>query len=150
VSVVSRPSRRQAGVIRMRVVRGSAARTLSLRLSEAQYQLAAAAVTDSALLRIVGRQEKEGSRYWLYEPTDIRVIEAPPTAALPNRAEQLSVDLPLCGAVVRRAHQEPGPGPPVLSAACGVVLGGKSGDSLDAGARVPLQGTKAGMPGLRH
>lgn len=92
VSVVSRPSRRQAGVIRLRVVRGSVARTLSLRLSKEQYQLAAAAVTDNALLRVVGRQEKEGSRYWLYDPSDIRVVEAPATVALPPRAEQLTVD----------------------------------------------------------
>lgn len=90
VSVVSRPSRRQAGVIRLRVVRGSSARTLSVRLSNEQHELAATAVTSNALLRVSGRQEKEGNRFWLYDPTDIRVIEAPPTVPLPPQAEQLA------------------------------------------------------------
>lgn len=92
VSVVSRPSRKQAGVIRLRVVRGSSARTLSVRLSNEQYELAATAVTSNAVLRVNGRQEKEGNRYWLYDVSDIRVIEAPPTTALPPRAEQLDLE----------------------------------------------------------
>ncbi len=92
VSVVSRPSRKQAGIIRLRVVRGSSARTLSVRLSNEQYELAATAVTSNALLRVSGRQEKEGNRFWLYDVTDIMVIEAPPTNPLPPHAEQLSVE----------------------------------------------------------
>lgn len=92
VSLVSRPSRRQAGVIHLRVVRGSSARTLSVRLSNEQYELAATAVTSNALLRVSGRQEKEGNRFWLYVVSDILVIEAPPTNPLPPHAEQLSVE----------------------------------------------------------
>jgi hypothetical protein len=78
VSLVSRPSRRQSGVVRLRVVQGSEARSVQVRLTANQYELAAGAVTRDQGIAVSGRLEKEGNRYWLYDVTDIHPFELPP------------------------------------------------------------------------
>jgi hypothetical protein len=91
VSLVSRPSRRQSGVVRLRVVQGSEARSVQVRLTANQYELAAGAVTRDQGIAVSGRLEKEGNRYWLYDVTDIHPFELPP--------------LPEAGTSVRAANQ---------------------------------------------
>jgi hypothetical protein len=95
VSVVSRPSRSEAGVVRLKVLRGSNARTISVRLSENQWHLAAAAIaSDLVLLTVIGRQVKEGNRHWIYDVSEVRVLEEPRTPRpLPARSITEALDL---------------------------------------------------------
>jgi hypothetical protein len=84
VSVVSRPAPKQAGVVRVRVVAGSDARTVQVRLSEEQFEVAARAVSSEQGIAVSGRQERDGARYWLYDVTDIRVLDLPSPEAAPG------------------------------------------------------------------
>jgi hypothetical protein len=74
LSLVARPRRGEAGVVRMHVVAGSSARTLQVRLDESSFEVAAEAIAHEAPIRMSGRQEKDGNRYWLYDVSDVRVV----------------------------------------------------------------------------
>lgn len=87
LSVVARPRRGEAGIVRMRVAAGSEARTLQVRLSESDFEVAADAIAHELPIRMSGRQEKEGNRYWLYDVRDVEVLmqerQPPPPDTLP-------------------------------------------------------------------
>lgn len=77
LSVVARPKRGQAGIVRMKVLEGSDAQTLQVRLTEEQFEIAAAAITADQGVSVSGRQEKDGNRYWLYNATDLKLVDLP-------------------------------------------------------------------------
>ncbi|MCC2334253.1 hypothetical protein [Cellulomonas wangsupingiae] len=88
LSVVARPQRGRPGVVRMKVLAGSSARTLQVRLSDADFEIAAEAIARELVFRVSGRQEKDGNRYWLYDAHDVRSVDvarasSPPPDALP-------------------------------------------------------------------
>jgi hypothetical protein len=77
VSVVARPRRGQPGLISLKVLAGTDARTLRVRLTDEQFQMAAQAITAEQGVSISGRQEKEGRTYWLYDAGDLAIAELP-------------------------------------------------------------------------
>jgi hypothetical protein len=77
VNVVARPERGQPGVVRVRVVSGSEARSVQVRLSEEQFEVAASAIAHEQGIVVSGRQEREGNRYWLYHASNLGVVELP-------------------------------------------------------------------------
>ncbi|WP_328992198.1 hypothetical protein OG394_38190 [Kribbella sp. NBC_01245] len=82
--LLAKPKPGEAGLISLQVRRGSVAPTLKVRLTAEQFEIAASAITNGRGLRISGRQEKEGNRYWLYAVTSLELIDLPePTTAPP-------------------------------------------------------------------
>lgn len=75
VSVVARPKRGEPGLIRLKVISGSEAATLQVRLNEEQFEIATTAIAQELGLSVTGRQEREGNRYWLYNASRLRTVE---------------------------------------------------------------------------
>lgn len=94
VTLLERPSAESPGVIRVEVLSGSPAKKIRVRLDHDQYELALEAHKNDAGVVITGRQEREGRYYWLYDPTDINLIDIEP---LPVRYRRRADDLELVG-----------------------------------------------------
>ena len=80
VSVVERPKRGAPGVVRLRVLRGSKANTIRVRLTQEQFEVAADAIKDDQAIFVSGRQEKDGRTFWLYDVTELGATEIPDEA----------------------------------------------------------------------
>jgi hypothetical protein len=78
VTVVERPKRGAPGIVRLKVLAGSEARTLRVRLTEQQFDVALEAIRAERVLSVSGRQEREGRTYWLYDAHDLVAIETEP------------------------------------------------------------------------
>lgn len=78
VTLLDRPRPGTPGVIRLSVLDGSPARKIRVRIPEEVYDLAIQAHREGLAVRMRGRQEREGSLYWLYEPSDIELVQLPP------------------------------------------------------------------------
>lgn len=74
LSVVARPKRGEAGLVKMKVLKGSAARTLQIRLPEDQFETAASAIASDRAVTVSGRQEKEKNRHWLYDVDRVEFV----------------------------------------------------------------------------
>lgn len=75
LSLVSRPKRGEMGVVRLKVSAGSEASTLQIRLEDDAFEVAAAAIAHEEEVRVTGRQERDGNRYWLYDAS-LRAVPA--------------------------------------------------------------------------
>jgi hypothetical protein len=64
----------EAGISRMNVVGGSAAKRLRVKLSREQYDEAIVAHSVGAIVRVTGEQVREGNLFWLYNVRDIQVV----------------------------------------------------------------------------
>jgi hypothetical protein len=71
VTVIERPKRGAPGVVRLKVLGGSEAKTLTVRLTEEQFEVATEAIKAERVLSVSGRQEREGRTYWLYDASDL-------------------------------------------------------------------------------
>jgi hypothetical protein len=92
VNVVERPGRGEPGVVRLKVLAGSEARTLRVRLSEEQFGVALEAIRAERVLSVSGRQEREGRTYWLYDAGDLETIEVEPPSTVKSRERSPSRD----------------------------------------------------------
>lgn len=71
LSLVARPKRGEAGLVRMKVLKGTSAKTLQIRLPEDQFETAASAIAADRAVTVSGRQEKEKNRHWLYDVNEV-------------------------------------------------------------------------------
>jgi hypothetical protein len=108
VSVLAaRPRRAGTGQYRLRVLGGSPAPTLQVRLTEEQFSIAAGAIAEDLAPGVSGRQEKEGSQHWLCDAEELTVLELP-TWTKGRRGAEHPPD------VGRRLLVDDGQGRPVL------------------------------------
>jgi hypothetical protein len=68
VEVLSRPKPGEFGIVRLEVVEGSAAKSVKIRLTEAQFEIAASSIAKERFVRVQGTQEREGDTFWMYNP----------------------------------------------------------------------------------
>ena len=92
VSLIARPKRGERGLIRLKTVRGTTARTLKIPLTEEQFELAASAITQQKGLIISGRQETERRTTYLYDARDLQLFDLEP-AARPTNPDQSRMDI---------------------------------------------------------
>jgi len=96
VSVVERPKRGAPGIVRLKVLKGSEATTIRVRLTQEQFEVAAEAITAERFLSVSGRQEREGRTYWLYDASDLVTVEIEPRFISTSEYRESSLDeLPL-------------------------------------------------------
>ncbi|MBC8090906.1 MAG: type II toxin-antitoxin system HicA family toxin [Pseudonocardia sp.] len=87
VTLLDRPRRGEAGVIRLDIIGGTDARKVRVRLPAEDYEKAFAAHGDGTALRVTGQQELEGKTYWIYHPSDVAVILGPPEGTPPSSSQ---------------------------------------------------------------
>ena len=75
VTLLSRSVAGQDQLIRLNIEEGADVRKARIRLSAEQYEIAMEAHRREASLQVSGRLEKEGKLYWLYEPTNVSIVE---------------------------------------------------------------------------
>jgi hypothetical protein len=77
VTLLERARPRSPGVFRLDVLEGSQAKKIRVRLRQDAYELAIQAFSEGRGVLMSGRQEKEGHLWWLYDPSDISIVDLP-------------------------------------------------------------------------
>ncbi len=63
------------GVVAINVLRGTSAKKVRVRLPADKYELALEAHRRMEALKVTGRQERSGNYYWLYDASDVEIVE---------------------------------------------------------------------------
>ncbi|SDN58579.1 hypothetical protein [Allokutzneria albata] len=63
------------GVVALNIMRGSSAKKLRVRLPTDAYEVALEAHRRMDAIKVTGRQERSGNYYWLYDATDVTIVE---------------------------------------------------------------------------
>jgi hypothetical protein len=95
VVVLSREAERDglARIIRLNVEDASDINKVRVRLDAEQYEVAMEAHRREASLRVRGRLEKENNRWWLYNATDLEIVERRPRVEGLVEAPMLPLEL---------------------------------------------------------